>query len=114
MIQLRDYQETLVSEIREALGKYRRIVCVCPTGSGKGLVLGYTAALASNKGTKTLILAHREEILNQNVNQCKKCGLVPEIISPKHRAVPSGIVACGMVQTLRRRMEKQEWLDYER
>ena len=112
MIQLRDYQETLVSEIREALGKYRRIVCVCPTGSGKGLVLGYTAALASNKGTKTLILAHREEILNQNVNQCKKCGLVPEIISPKHRAVPSGIVACGMVQTLRRRVEKQEWLDY--
>lgn len=111
-IKLRDYQEKLVSEIREALGKYRRIVCVCPTGGGKGLVLAYTASLAAKKGTKTLILAHREEILKQNVNQCRKCGLEPEIISPKHRDVPSGIVACGMVQTLRRRVEKSEWLDY--
>ena len=61
-IKLRDYQEKLVSEIREALGKYRRIVCVCPTGGGKGLVLAYTASLAAKKGTKTLIEAECQPV----------------------------------------------------
>jgi superfamily II DNA or RNA helicase len=112
LVELRGYQEVAVREIREALGKYKRAVCVMPTGSGKGLVLGYTAALASIKGTKTLILAHREEILKQDARQCQKCGIEPEIVSPKHRRVPGGLVACGMVQTLRRRIEKPEWLEY--
>jgi len=112
MLELRKYQETAVSEIREALGKYRRIVCVMPTGSGKGSLLGYIAYLSAKKGTKTLILAHREEILKQNAGHCRECDIEPQIISPKHRNVPDGLVVCGMVQTLRRRVEKQEWLEY--
>ena len=111
-ISLRSYQQTAVSEIRTALAKYRRIVCIMPTGSGKSLVLGYTAALAAQKGTRTLILAHREEIMKQNADKCAKCGVEPQIISPKHRKVPTGLVAVGMVQTLQRRIEKPEWLDY--
>lgn len=111
-IQLRDYQATAVSEIRTALSRYRRVVCIMPTGSGKSLVLGYTAALAARKGTKTLILAHREEIMKQNADKCIKCGVEPEIVSPKHRKVPTSNCAVGMVQTLQRRIEKPEWLEY--
>jgi len=112
MLELRDYQADSVAEIRTALAKYRRIVCIMPTGSGKSLVLGYTAALAAQKGTRTLILAHREEIMKQNADKCAKCGVEPQIISPKHRKVPTGLVAVGMVQTLQRRIEKPEWLEY--
>jgi superfamily II DNA or RNA helicase len=112
MIELREYQKTAVNEIRSGLAQYRRVVCVMPTGSGKGTVLGYVASLAANKGTKTLILAHREEIMKQNTGHCRKCGVEPQIISPKHRKVPTEDIVCGMVQTLQRRIEKPEWLEY--
>ena len=91
---------------------YRRVVCVMPTGSGKGTVLGYIASLAAKKGTKTLILAHREEIMKQNTSHCQRCGIEPQIISPKHRKVPTEQVVCGMVQTVQRRIEKPEWAEY--
>lgn len=112
MVELREYQKTAVNEIRSGLAKYRRVVCVMPTGSGKGTVLGYVASLAANKGTKTLILAHREEIMKQNTGHCRKCGVEPQIISPKHRKVPTEDIVCGMVQTLQRRIEKPEWMEY--
>lgn len=112
MIELREYQKTAVNEIRSGLAQYRRVVCVMPTGSGKGTVLGYVASLAANKGTKTLILAHREEIMKQNTGHCRKCGVEPQIISPKHRKVPTEDIVCGMVQTLQRRIEKPEWMEY--
>ena len=112
MIELRGYQKTAVNEIRSGLAQYRRVVCVMPTGSGKGTVLGYVASLAANKGTKTLILAHREEIMKQNTGHCLKCGVEPQIISPKHRKVPTEDIVCGMVQTLQRRIEKPEWMEY--
>ena len=112
MVELREYQKTAVNEIRSGLAKYRRVVCVMPTGSGKGTVLGYVASLAANKGTKTLILAHREEIMKQNAGHCRKCGVEPQIISPKHRKVPTEDIVCGMVQTLQRRIEKPEWMEY--
>ena len=112
MVELREYQKAAVNEIRSGLAKYRRVVCVMPTGSGKGTVLGYVASLAANKGTKTLILAHREEIMKQNAGHCRKCGVEPQIISPKHRKVPTEDIVCGMVQTLQRRIEKPEWMEY--
>lgn len=112
MIELRKYQEKAVSEIRSGLAEYRRVVCVMPTGSGKGSLLGYIASLSARRGAKTLILAHREEIMKQNAGHCRKSDVDPQIISPKHRKVPDGLVACGMVQTLRRRIEKPEWLEY--
>lgn len=111
-ITLRDYQEQAVSEIREGLAKYRRIVCVLPTGGGKGLILGYVTSLAVKKGSKVLILAHREEVMKQDANQCRKFGVEPEIISPKHRKVPTSNCAVGMIQTMRRRIEKPEWQEY--
>lgn len=111
-LELRPYQQTAVSEIRTALAKYRRIVCVLPTGGGKGLILGYVTSLAVKKGSKVLILAHREEVMKQDANQCRKFGVEPEIISPKHRKVPTSNCAVGMIQTLRRRIEKPEWQEY--
>ena len=58
-------------------------------------------------------MSHKfKEIMKQNANHCCKCDIEPQIISPKHRKVPDDLVVCGMVQTLRRRVEKPEWLEY--
>ena len=43
-INLRPYQTKAISEVREALTKYRRVLFQSPTGSGKGVVLGPIAS----------------------------------------------------------------------
>jgi len=62
-IELRDYQKTCVEKI---LSKFkdgvRRQAVQLPTGSGKTLVMG---ALAHSFGKKTLVLAHRRELIFQ-------------------------------------------------
>ena len=66
-IKLRSYQERAVSEVREALAKYRRVLFQSPTGSGKGVVLGTIASLSHAKGKRILIACHRIEIVKQNI-----------------------------------------------
>ena len=66
-INLRPYQSKAISEVREALAKYRRVLFQSPTGSGKGVVLGTIASLSHAKGKKILIACHRIEIVKQNI-----------------------------------------------
>ena len=42
-MQLREYQQTAVSEIRTALAKYRRVLFQAQTGFGKTIVFSYIA-----------------------------------------------------------------------
>lgn len=112
MIELRDYQSTQVVEIREALAKYKRVIAQCPTGGGKGVILGYVAGMCARKGSKTLIVAHRLEIVNQDAAQCKRFGIQPDIISQKQRKIPESMIGVGMAQTLQRRKDRAEWMAY--
>jgi superfamily II DNA or RNA helicase len=68
-IRLRDYQieclETILSEFKS--GVTRQLVSL-PTGSGKTVVMG---ALAREVNKKTLLLAHREELIDQAVEKFK-------------------------------------------
>lgn len=111
-IKLRSYQERAVSEIREALAKYRRVLFQSPTGSGKGVVLGTIASLSHAKGKKILIACHRIEIVKQNIKQAERMGIKCAMISPKQRNVPTEQASCAMVQTLQRRVQKEEWAEY--
>lgn len=68
-IKLREYQkECLDVVLREhASGKNRQLI-ILPTGSGKTIVM---AAIAKRFNNKTLLLAHREELINQAVEKFK-------------------------------------------
>lgn len=111
-IQLRPYQERAVGEIREALCKYKRVLFQSPTGSGKGVVVGTIASLSHRKNKRILIVCHRIEIVKQNIKQAERMGIECAMISPKQRNVPTTQASCAMVQTLQRRISKQEWVDY--
>ena len=111
-IKLRPYQEKAVSEIREALSRYRRVLFQSPTGSGKGVVVGTIASLSHQKGKRILIVCHRIEIVKQNIKQAERMGIECAMISPKQRNVPTSQAACAMVQTLQRRVQKEEWAEY--
>lgn len=112
MIQLREYQETLLSETREALGKYRRVIMQSPTGSGKGVLIGGMASATLVKHNKVLILAHSEEILRQDAAHVRKWGADVGIVLAKTQKIPSEQCVCMMAQTAQQRVKKKEWLDW--
>ncbi len=65
-MQLRDYQKQCVEAIitKARAGVFRQVI-VLATGTGKTVIFSQLPALVKAKGKKTLILAHREELLEQ-------------------------------------------------
>lgn len=77
-MQLRDYQIKCVNSVlREAKNGAMRQVIVLPTGCGKTVVFSQFPKIIKKMGKKTLILAHREELLEQAKN--KLLAVSPEI-----------------------------------
>jgi ATP-dependent helicase IRC3 len=68
-IQLREYQEEALNVIAKALsdGISKQLI-VLPTGSGKTILM---AAIAKHLNKRTLILAHREELIQQAFEKFK-------------------------------------------
>lgn len=106
---LRTYQETLISESRQALGKHKHIIIQSPTGSGKGVLIG---AMASMSKYRVLILAHGEEILRQDAKHARNHGIATAEVYAKTRKPPIEKCCCMMAQTLRQRVKKPEWYDW--
>ena len=113
MIKLRDYQEESISEIRTALSMYRSTLFQLTTGGGKTVIFSSIAKSSQKYGRKVLIISNRTEIMHQNGGALSMIGLSVEYISPKNREIPSGNVAVGMSQTIRRRVSvSEEWREY--
>lgn len=66
---LRGYQTRLVKRAKAALKKRGNTLCIGATGMGKTVCL---SALAGEMGGKTLVLQHRQELLEQNMNKFRK------------------------------------------
>lgn len=113
-MELRDYQSEAIDELRTALRTYHRVLFQLPTGGGKGVILGSIASQAFHKHTNVLIVSNRIEIVRQNFRQAERFGMMPMVISPKSRKVPDRGIAVGMAQTLHRRSDRSEWMEYMR
>lgn len=111
-LQLRDYQQEAVDEIRTALARYRRVLFQAQTAFGKTITFSYIALCSQKYNRKVLILSNRTEILNQNGGALQRCGLDVDYISPSSKSIPTKNVSVGMSQTLRRRLQSEEWQDY--
>ena len=101
---LRDYQLRAVEDARAQyrLGK-RRIVMMLPTGSGKTVIAASMIRSATDKGTRTLFLVHRRELVLQAAERLRAWGVEPGIIAagtPEHRDRPCQVAS---IQTLARR-----------
>ena len=107
---LYDYQARAVPELRAAVKRARTVVYVLPTGGGKTVVAGEIARLAAARGTHTLMLVHRRELVQQAARTleeaCPTLTLGYEVSGMP--SVPWAPLRIGMVQTIARREHVSE------
>lgn len=78
MISLRPYQHEAIEAVRAAAKRgVRRPLIGLPTGTGKTVVFSAIVQAAAKKGSRCLILAHRDELLTQSEE--KLTAVAPEL-----------------------------------
>jgi len=105
---LRDYQLRALNACRAVIraGK-RRCLLVAPTGSGKTTIAAESIRSAIARGSRTLFLAHRQELLNQCHDRLLEFGVASSIIrAADPRMDLTQAVQVASVQTMARRLER--------
>jgi superfamily II DNA or RNA helicase len=100
--ELRPYQREAVEAIIKGFGEFRRQLRVCPTGGGKTIEF---AALAGHyQPGKTLIIAHRDELIEQARDKVfRLTGPYPDVEKASTRASLNAPIVVASVQSLCRR-----------
>lgn len=80
-MQLRDYQEQAVNEIRDQIRNgHKKILLVLPTGAGKSHTMGDITYKAIENGHKILSLMHRRQLVTQLTKIFEECGINSSMI----------------------------------
>jgi len=96
---LRPYQEEAIEAINEHWRDWQRELLVLPTGCGKTVVFN---TIASQRRGRTLILAHRDELIEQARDKYRSMfGELPGKIKASENEIKT--VTVGSVQTMCRR-----------
>ena len=99
MLELRPYQKEAVQAINDRWNEWQRELLVLPTGCGKTVVFN---TIANQRPGQTLILAHREELIEQARDKyCTMFGELPGKIKAQENDIRR--VTVGSVQTMMRR-----------
>src|SRR5262249_17178287 len=100
--QLRDYQQAAVNSVLNKWQEFDRLLGVAPTGSGKTVIFAEIASHRQLAG-RTLVIAHREELIDQAIDKLHKfkglCAAKEQ--AGAHADLDAGIVVAS-VQTLAR------------
>ena len=100
-VALRGYQVAACEAIQRGFTEYQRQLLVLPTGGGKTVVFAHLAAI--NQPRRTLVLAHREELIGQAVDKIRAVtGLTAEVEMADSHASFNAPVVVASVQTLMR------------
>jgi superfamily II DNA or RNA helicase len=93
-------------------GKKKFVFC-SPTGSGKTYTFSFLVKSAIDKGKRVLILTHRIELLTQAGGSLSSLGLKPvKIEAGKKIGYFSEQLYTGMIETVSRRMNKLEYINF--
>ena len=113
MINLRDYQEKYITELRNSFVKGNKKVVLCaPTGAGKTIMFSYMTRTSFTKGNKVLILTDRKELFSQSDSVLCKLGMNPQLIKPNEKVDFNESLFVGMIQTIMRRIELlKDWIN---
>ena len=107
MIILRQYQEDLITRVRSSMASgHRSPLIVSPCGSGKTVVFSAFTQRAINKGRRVLILAHREELLDQIGETLSNFKVRHEFIASGRNFYPNISVQVASVFSMARRLNK--------
>ena len=105
MYDLRPYQKEAVEAIcKEWSEGHQHTLLVLPTGTGKTVVFAKVVELKVGEGKRVLILAHRNELLEQASDKLKAaCGIDTVLEKAESKSIGSYLpVTVGSVQTLYR------------
>lgn len=109
-IPLRDYQVDALDSIEDGFKRHRSLLISVPTGGGKTVIFN---TYAFSKGMRTLVVAHRDELIWQALDKYVMVGgkerETGKIIAGR---IEVGHYTAGSIQTIYRNMEKLE--DYFR
>jgi superfamily II DNA or RNA helicase len=105
---LRDYQVRALDACRAVIrAGQRKVLLVAPTGSGKTTIASECIRSAIARGSRTLFLAHRRELLDQCHGRLLEFGIESSIIRANDpRMDPNQAVQVASVQTMVRRLER--------
>ena len=113
ILTLRPYQQAAVDAVfsRWEAGA-RRCLIVLPTGTGKTIVFAAVAERLAAQGKRVLILAHRDELLQQAADKLRRAtGLGCSVEKAEQRSTEGDsrwfAVTVGSVQTLRRKRRQE-------
>lgn len=105
-MELRSYQQRAIDAVQAGWPQWHRQLGVAATGAGKTIMFSHLAA--AERG-RTLILAHRKELVWQAVQKLKAAtGIFASVEQGNSRAMPGHGVIVGSVQSLLRRMLKYQ------
>lgn len=93
----------------EISGNNRRFLLGDFTVTHNTCCFSYMAYSSQKYKRKVLIMSDRSEILMQNGGSLERMGLEVQYVNPKNKDIPTSNCVCSMSQTLRRRLEKEEW-----
>lgn len=103
-MKLRDYQQIAVNAVEAGWQHAERQLGVAATGAGKTIMFSH---LAARQEGRTLILAHREELIEQAVTKLHAAtGIFAGVERASQRAMPGHGVIVASVQSMRRRLAK--------
>lgn len=106
-VELRPYQSEAAACIERGWEEFRRQLIVLPTGGGKTIVFAHLARWEADRGGKTLVLVHREELLLQARDKIRTAtGLIAEVERGRDSARPDAPVVVSTVQTMGRRIDR--------
>lgn len=103
----RQYQSDCIGSVESSFLEFRKLLAVLPTGAGKTIVFSFLAERRMKRGERTLILAHREELIDQAIAKLHSAtGIIAQKEKAEHRASLNASVVVASVQTMIRRLEK--------
>ena len=109
---LRPYQEENVEAIRNAERRgVRRQLSIQPTGCGKTVTFAHAVRQRGRDGSRSLVLAHRDELLQQAKGKFLMVDPTAEVgvVKAQHNEVDAQVVV-GSVQTLARERRLEQLL----
>lgn len=107
-MQLRPYQIAFVEAVEAGWKQFRKQLGVAPTSAGKTIVFSHLAKRRlDSTGQKTLIMAHRDELLDQSISKLHAAtGIFADKEKAEFNARLSAPVVVASVQTMIRRLDK--------
>lgn len=111
ILSLRDYQHEAIGAVRQAWAEgVRRAAIVLPTGAGKTVVFAHIGAIMHERGVRSLILAHRDELIEQAAAKVRAVapGLRVGIVKAERREIRGRDIVVASVQSLARQARRDE------